>query len=109
MGKPTTVEELVEFYYDKFKLIYDDAQLLNSPSIELLLEVHAAFDHLSRHWRFGQDLAASVDRAAGHLKRGTFDAFKLIVRDTRDQYDQLMRSNIGAIDNGEFERGLVQL
>lgn len=109
MGKPTTMAELVEFYYDKFKPIYDHAQLLNAPAIQLLLEVHAAFDHLTRHWKHGQDEAKAVDRAARHLKRGTFDAFKLIIKETRDQYDELMRSNIGVIDNGEFEKQLIQL
>ena len=109
MSKPETIAELADFYYRRFKPIYDHAQLLNSPAAELLLEVHAAFDHLSRHWRFDEPEGNVVDRAVGHLKRGTFDAFKIIVRETYDQYDWLMRSNVGIIDNGDFKADLIQL
>jgi hypothetical protein len=70
----------------------------------MFFEVNAAFDHLSRHWYYREDESEVVKAASGHIKRGCFDAFKIIVTETVDHYAQLCRVDTSLIDNGEFER-----
>ena len=107
--KPRTISELFQFYYDRFKPIYDHVQSLNELPAQLGFEVQAAFDHLSRHWQCGEEEGPTVDRVAGHLKRATFDAFKLITRDARDQYNHLLNVDVSVIDNGDFQKQMIQL
>ena len=108
-SKPTTIAELFDFYYDRFKPIYDHVQLLNEPPIQLSFEMHAAIDHLSRHWKFNEPENVVVERVAGHLKRATFDAFKVILREIRDQYAYLIKIDTSVIDNGEFQGKMIRL
>ena len=105
---PKTINDLFEFYYRQFKPLYSRICSDNSPPFELLVEVVAAFDHISRYWKYREDEAECVDRAAGHLKRGAFDAYKLTLRDARDGYDRLCRTNTSLIDNGEFDRQYLE-
>ena len=107
--KPKTVAELFEFYYDRFKPIYSHVEALNQPPIEMFFEVNAAFDHLSRNWHYHEDEVAVVGAVAAHLKRGCFDAFKIFVKEARDQYDELRKVDTSIIDNGEYERGMIAL
>jgi hypothetical protein len=104
--KPRTIKELFEFYYEDFKPLYSHIQCLNEPPTELFFEVNAAFDHLSRYWHYGQSEEEVVNAAAAHLKRACFDAFKIIVRETVDHYDELRRTDTSIVDNGAFDRGM---
>lgn len=108
-SKPTNVAEFFDFYYDRFKPIYCHVESLNQPPVEMLFEVNAAFDHISRFWYYQEDEKVAVDRASGHLKRGCFDGCKIILRETRDQYEALMGVDISVIDNGAFERDVIHL
>jgi len=107
--KPRTIRELFAFYYEDFKPLYSHLQSLNEPPQELFFEVNATFDHLSRHWHYGQTEEEVVNAAAAHLKRGCFDAFKIVVRNAMDQYNELRRIDTSIIDNGAFDRGMRQL
>ncbi len=107
--KPKTFHDLFEFYYEDFKLLYGHVQSLNESPIEMLFEINAAFDHLSRHWHYKQDEEEVVNSVSAHLKRGCFDAFKIIVRDTVDHYNELRRIDTSIIDNGDFDREMLQL
>ena len=113
-NRPETLEELFGFYYTSFKPMYSGICADNAPPLELALEVVAAFDHLARHWR-PADLGSSeeekrtVDRVAGHLKRGLFDVFKIILKNTRDNYDRLAKTETSAINNGEFDRDCLEV
>jgi hypothetical protein len=109
MSRPTSLKELFEFYYTRFKPIYCHVQTLNEPPIEMFFEINAAFDHLSRHWYYGEAEETIVHNVAAHLKRGTFDAFKIILRETRDQYDELRQVDTSLIDNGKFEPKMLAL
>lgn len=105
--KPGTVGELFNFYYEDFKPLYSHLQTLNEPPLEMFFEVNAALDHLSRHWQYDQDETEAVHAAAAHLKRGCFDAFKIVVRETVDHYEELRRVDTSIIDNGEFDRRML--
>lgn len=109
MKKPATLQELFQFYYSEFKPLYNRVSADGTPPIELLFEVTAAFDHLSRHWQFGDSEEQTVGATSAHLKRGTFDAFKLILVQTKDHYEELVKLDTSIIDNGDFDKRLAQL
>lgn len=69
----------------------------------------AAFDHLTRIEQFGEAEANAVSAASAHLKRACFDGYKLIVKKTRDEYDELCKLDLSDVDCGEFKRDLVAL
>lgn len=50
-----------------------------------------------------------IHAASAHLKRGCFDAFKIIVRETVDHYEELRRIDTSIVDNGELDKGMRQL
>ncbi len=104
--KPETVRELFEFYYSDVKPLYAHIQSINEPPSEMFFEVNAAFDHLSRHWHYDQEESEAVSAAAAHLKRACFDAFKIIVRETVDHYNELKAVDTSIIDNGQFDAGM---
>ena len=106
--KPKTVAELFRFYYKAVKPVYAHVESLNQPPIEMLFEINAAFDHLSRHWQYGDSEEEAVSKAAAHLKRCTFDAFKIILRETRDQFEELGRVDVAIINNGDFKQGMIE-
>ena len=101
--RPGNLQEFFDFYYEDFKPLYNYLQSLNAPPIEMFFEVNAAFDHLSRYWEYHIKEKDSVDTACAHLKRGCFDAFKIIVRDTIDDYVTLQKLDTSIIDNGDFD------
>ncbi len=107
--KPTTIAELFQFYQEDFKLLYNHLQCLNMPPLEMFFEVNAALDHLSRHWCQEEDEIAVVERATAHLKRGCFDAFKLIASDAIALFDELRKIDTSIIDNGEFDKDMHHL
>ena len=106
--KPRTLQEFFDFYYSDFKPLYGHLQNLNEPPVEMFFEVNAALDHLSRHWQYGASEEDAVSLASAHLKRGCFDAFKIVLRETRDQYDKLLGIDTSIIDNGDFEKRMHQ-
>ncbi|MEO5377654.1 MAG: hypothetical protein H7832_07735 [Magnetococcus sp. DMHC-6] len=97
MKKPLTFKELFDFYYNECKPLYGSISADNILPFELLTEINAAFDHISRHWYYGEEEINVVPQASGHLKRSTFDAFKLILKETRDHYDAIQNTHIISI------------
>jgi hypothetical protein len=106
MGKPTNFKELFAFYYREFKPIYAELSTSNDVPVEMLHEVNAAFDHLSRAWKYDEPEDKVVDRTLGHLKRACFDAFKLVLSRTSDMHERLLRVDTAIIDNGTFDQRL---
>ena len=106
---PQTFASLVGLYYDRYKLLYSRIQTFNKMPVELVFEVAAAWDHLSRHWRFGELESSCVDKASHHIKRAVFDAYKLLLKQTVDEYDELKRLDTSLIDNGKFDEQLRRL
>jgi hypothetical protein len=108
-NQPKTVAELYKFYYDVVKPLYSAVQVDNVLPTETLFELNAAFDHLSRHWFYGEAEDASVEKAYSHLKRSCLDIFKLQLKATREQYDHLLKIDTSLLDNGEFDSKMHKL
>lgn len=106
---PHNIAELREFYFGEYAPLYDylNARLERIPQ-ELHFEASAALDHLMRIGKLesgfsfgGEDEA--VAKAAGHLKRATFDAFKLLHKKVvRKTALRLCASRYADVDNGAF-------
>lgn len=109
MDKPQTFPELFAFYNDYVRLLYGAIQAQNALPQETLFEINAAFDHISRHWTQGHSEASEVDKAFSHLKRSCLDIFKLTLKDTIDQYNELCRIDTSIIDNGAFDECMHKL
>jgi hypothetical protein len=110
MGRrPASFKELFEFYYETVKPLYSTVQLTNELPVEVLFELNAALDHVSRHWAYGETEADVSDKAYAHLKRSCLDIFKLRLKDAIDQFRQLRNIDTSIIDNGEFDRRLINL
>lgn len=103
---PQTFAALVGLYYDRYKPLYSRIQTFNEMPVELVFEVAAGWDHLSRHWRFEEPESSCVDKASRHLKRAVFDAYKLLLKQTVDEYDELKCLDTTLIDNGKFDERL---
>lgn len=107
--EPRTVGELFGFYHAYVKVLYSAVQTENVLPQEVLFEINAAFDHLSRYWIYGEEENIAVRKSYGHLKRSCLDIFKIAVRTARTQYDELRKLDTSSIDNGEFDRNLLEL
>lgn len=105
--RPENLKELFDFYYERFKPIYAHVESLNQPPTEMFFEINAAFDHLSRIWKYDQSEEEAIKKVASHLKRGTFDAFKIILRETRSHYDELRDVDLSIVDNGHFQQDMI--
>jgi len=108
-NKPDSLQELFNFYYTEFKPLYDRVHIYGQPPLEMLFEITAAFDHLSRHWYYNLDEKIAVEKACSHLKRASFDAFKIILINTIDKYNELLNIDTSIIDNGNFDMSLKHL
>ena len=63
----------------------------------------AALDHLMRSDPHKDTFSNSdLDRVCGHLKRATFDAFKMLYEHLRDLYRRLRDPDFKIVDNGDF-------
>lgn len=108
-ASPQTFAELFAFYNDYVKLLYSDVQTDATLPVEVLFEINAAFDHVSRFYIYNENEKVVVEKAYSHLKRSCLDIFKLKMKHTTDEYNKMLTLDIGIIDNGEFERNLHHL
>jgi hypothetical protein len=100
-----TENEVYQFYNKTVKVLYADIEATNNfLPIELLFEIHAAFDHLKRYHVDGESEEKCADKAFSHLKRGALDAFKLKLKYHNVSYEKLMghKADLKIIDNGSF-------
>jgi hypothetical protein len=109
MGRPRNLKELFAFYYEEFKPIYSELAAEAEAPTEMLFEVNAAFDHLSRLYEYAEPESETVNLVCGHLKRGCFDAFKIIFKRASDQHKKLQSVDTSIIDNGDFDRRMHAL
>jgi hypothetical protein len=107
--EPRNLPGLFTFYQDFVKLLYSRVQTENELPQEVLFELNAALDHISRIYVYEEDEARAVEKAYSHLKRSCLDIFKLKVKETKDHWDELRRAGIEVIDNGEFKRDAIAL
>ena len=108
-SKPKTFDELFQFYHDYVKLLYSSVQAGGVLPIEVLFELNAALDHISRHWAYNETEEQVVEKAYSHFKRGCLDVFKIKVRDASIQFEELRKIDTSILDNGEFDRNLIAL
>jgi len=104
MNKPQTLPDLFRFYFEFIKPLYAAVQAENELPHEILFEINAAFDHISRHWTYNEPEAQVVEKAYSHLKRSALDVFKIFVKNTVDKYGELQKIDTSLIDNGEFDK-----
>lgn len=105
-----TEHQIYEFYNDFVKPVYAEIEARdNSLPVELLFEIHAAFDHLKRIHIDEEDETLACEKAHSHLKRGLLDAFKLKLKFHNKEYAQIDRNNkaLSLIDNGNFYPALL--
>ena len=99
---PQDMDGLRNLYFTEFCPLYNYlcSKLESLPS-ELHFEIAAAFDHLMRAGLVIDGVkyeSENIAKAAGHLKRATFDAFKLLYKyTTRPLWKKLTRSRYETI------------
>lgn len=108
-SKPSDLDGLFKFYHDFVKPLYSEVQAENVLPQEVLFEINAAFDHISRIYTYKDIEADAVEKAYSHLKRSCLDIFKLRAKKALDQYDQLLKIDTSIIDNGDFDRKMHDL
>ncbi len=108
-GPPANFGELFKFYHEYVKALYSSVQIEGSLPQELLFELNAALDHISRHWVYGEAEQKSVNKAYSHLKRCCLDVFKIRVREVSRQYHKLLRIDTSIINHGDYDRDMIAL
>jgi len=106
-----TERDVYLFYNEKVKILYSEIEARNNTlPIELLFEIHAAFDHLKRIHVDGESEHDCAEKAYSHLKRGLLDTFKLKLKYHNDDYAKLLKSktDLRFIDNGKFLSSLLE-
>ena len=106
---PKTLKEFFEFYETFFKPLHNDRLKPSEQCQELLIEIHAAFNHLAGKWLHDEEEKKCVESASGHLKRATFDIYKLIVKETFLRCKDLHAVDTSIIDQGNFNKNLIKL
>ena len=105
-----TEKDVYSFYNDKVKILYSEIEAReNTLPVELLFEIHSAFDHLKRFHVDGESEDHCAEKAFSHLKRGLLDAFKLKLKYHNNDYEKLlkMKADLHLIDNGKFWPSLL--
>lgn len=105
-----TEKDVYLFYNEKVKILYSEIEARNnSLPVELLFEIHSAFDHLKRIHVDGDSEASCAEKAFSHLKRGLLDAFKLKLMYHNKDYSKILnlKADLRLIDNGNFLPSLL--
>ena len=100
-----TENEVYQFYSNTVKILYSEIEARNNTlPIELLFEIHSAFDHLKRIHVDNEPEIRCAEKAFSHLKRGLLDAFKLKLKYHNVDYEKIVKLKIDLrlIDNGKF-------
>jgi len=105
-----TEKDVYQFYNEKVKILYSEIEARNnSLPVELLFEIHSAFDHLKRIHVDGEPESSCAEKAFSHLKRGLLDAFKLKLMYHNKDYSKILnlKADLRLIDNGSFLPSLL--
>jgi len=87
-----TEKDVYLFYNEKVKILYSEIEARNnSLPVELLFEIHSAFDHLKRIHVDNEQEDQCAEKAFSHLKRGLLDAFKLKLMYHNKDYEKLLK------------------
>ncbi|MBQ9207906.1 MAG: hypothetical protein IJ158_14495 [Treponema sp.] len=102
--------EVFQFYNDTVKILYSEIEARNNTlPVELLFEIHSAFDHLKRYFIDGESEDECCKKAFSHLKRGLLDAFKLKLKYFNDDCNKLLnkKADLRIIDSGTYLTDLL--
>ncbi|MDR1292484.1 MAG: hypothetical protein LBJ91_03695 [Clostridiales Family XIII bacterium] len=106
-------QDVYEFYNNTTKIVYVDIEARgNIAPVELLFEIHAAFDHLKRFHLGEKTEDEACQKALIHLKRASLDGYKLILYDFHEHYNKLIghdTEHLRMIDNGQFLPKAIKL
>jgi hypothetical protein len=105
-----TEKNVYQFYNEKVKILYSEIEARNNfLPVELLFEIHSAFDHLKRIHVDGEPESSCAEKAFSHLKRGLLDAFKLKLMYYNKDYSKILnlKADLRLIDNGSFLPSLL--
>lgn len=97
--------QIRDFYLNQYRPIYDHFVTNGEVPQELHAEIAAAFDHLFRIAADGEDSldGKEIGYVIAHIKRATFDAFKVMFkREIREHYDKFHSLVYADVDNGDF-------
>jgi len=100
-----TEKDVYLFYNEKVKILYSEIEARNNTlPVELLFEIHSAFDHLKRIHIDNEPETSCAEKAFSHLKRGLLDAFKLKLMYHNKEYEKLLKlkTDLRLLDNGDF-------
>jgi len=92
------------------KILYSEIEARNNTlPVELLFEIHSAFDHLKRIHVDNEPETSCAEKAFSHLKRGLLDAFKLKLMYHNKDYEKLskLKTDLRLLDNGNFLPSLL--
>lgn len=106
---PATFKELFNFYYDFVKPLHSLVQTENEIPSQVLFELSAAQDHISRHFYYSESESVVCDKAFSHFKRACLDMFKLRLRVHTEQWKMLTNVDTSIISNGKFEGEMIAL
>ena len=107
---PANFAELQKFYLGTFRPLYD--RFMNSGAVaqEIHAEVAMAMDHFMCRADGDPDKIQGdeLKKVCGHLKRATFDGFKLVFEnEIRKPYDMFMDNKYADVHDGEFRREIT--
>ncbi len=109
MAKAATFSQLRDFYLAEYRPLYNRFVTEGASAQELHAEIAAAFDHLMRKSATSPDSISvdEIEKIVGHIKRATFDAFKVIFKkNVHDPYISLSDRRYGDVHDGQFHQEL---
>lgn len=110
-GLPSSFAELKEFYFKTFRPLYDRFMNAGAVAQEIHAEMSMALDHFfcKSGDKPGDIPQKDLERVCGHLKRATFDGFKLIYeKEIRVPYDRYMDNRYAEVHDGDFRREITE-
>jgi len=78
-------KEVFTLYNEYLKPLYCEVEANNKLPMEVLFEIHAAFDHLKRIYIDKENESRCCEKACSHIKRATLDAYKIILKRFTDR------------------------
>ena len=105
-------QQVFDFYATQVKPIYSEIEAIqNEMPVELLHEIHAAFDHLKRIYYNDENEEVCCINALSHLQRGVLDAYKIKLKnfnDTYVKYSSIDNDILRLVDNGAYLPNMIK-
>ena len=108
---PSSFAEIKQFYIEVFRPLYDRFMNTGAVAQEIHAEMSMALDHFFCRSGSTEDEMSAKDceRVCGHLKRATFDSFKLIYQnEIRVAYEKFMDDKYAEVHDGDFRREITE-